>query len=82
MAAAASDDAVRLVSCDAAGALHLERDAEAWLRSKLPAAPVGVLSVTGPMRSGKSSLLNELLSERTFRTSLPGTLSMGGNYPS
>ena len=61
----------RLVYCDAAGSLHLEAHAVSWLRSSLKALPIGVLAVTGPMRTGKSSLMNELLDGAggVFRTS-------------
>ena len=56
--------AVRLAYCDADGTLKLDPDAVEWLRSSLPSPPVGVLAITGPMRTGKSSLLNDLLDSR------------------
>ena len=56
--------AVRLAYCDADGTLQLDPDAVAWLQSSLPSPPVGVLAITGPMRTGKSSLLNDLLDSR------------------
>ena len=60
---------LQLARCDADGRLHLEPHATEWLQAL--ARPIGVLAVVGPQRSGKSSLLNDLLGDGmiTFRTS-------------
>jgi alpha-tubulin suppressor-like RCC1 family protein len=61
---------VQLCSCDAEGRLHLEPSASAFLGRLRQ--PIGVLSLVGPSRTGKSSLLNDLLGKNypaVFKTS-------------
>ena len=62
--------AFQLAACDAEGRLNLGAGAVEWLSTHLPSRPIGVLAVVGPQRSGKSSLLNELLGlNAAFQTS-------------
>ena len=60
---------IQLASCDLDGNLHLDDGATEWLQRLTQ--PIGVLAVVGPQRSGKSSLLNDLLGDgnEKFKTS-------------
>ena len=59
---------IQLVSCDSTGELKLHENACDYLSTLT--APLGVLAVVGPQRSGKSTLLNELLGAgAAFQTS-------------
>lgn len=55
------EKAIQLVSVNSHGQLVLQAEAVAFLRSLTP--PISVVSVSGPTQTGKSFLLNQILSQ-------------------